>query len=280
MAAGRSALAPASGDRRFADAAWNDSAAFRRLLQAYVALAGGLDRCVDEAKLDPAATDRARFVVSLIVDAHRADQLHRHQSGGAEQARRHQGGERHPRPCQFRRGPDGGTFLPKQVDARPFKVGRNLAASPRRGGVPQRGAGADPVRADHAGCPPAPAADRPAADQQVLRLRSRAGQEHRAMVARQRRADLRRELAQPDARACRLGHRRLRRGARGGGRRDARDHRVAGRQRLGRVLGRHHAHRIPRVSCRAAQPQDPCGHARGVRARHVGGAADRPPGCS
>src|SRR5438093_1297912 len=69
VVAGRSTLAPARGDRRFADAAWSERAGFRRLLQAYVALAGGLDRCVDEAKLDPVATDRARFVVSLLVDA-------------------------------------------------------------------------------------------------------------------------------------------------------------------------------------------------------------------
>ena len=40
---GRSALAPAGGDRRFADAAWSDSAGFRRLLQAYVALGQTLD---------------------------------------------------------------------------------------------------------------------------------------------------------------------------------------------------------------------------------------------
>jgi polyhydroxyalkanoate synthase len=69
VVAGRSTLAPASGDRRFADAAWTDNAAFRRLLQGYVALAGGLDRCVDEAGLDPAATDRAFRRFLPIVDA-------------------------------------------------------------------------------------------------------------------------------------------------------------------------------------------------------------------
>ena len=42
---------------------------FRRMLQSYLALGTTLDRCVDEAKMDPAATERARFAVSLVVDA-------------------------------------------------------------------------------------------------------------------------------------------------------------------------------------------------------------------
>ena len=42
---------------------------FRRLLQAYVALGRTLDACVDDAQLDATDTDRARFVVSLLVDA-------------------------------------------------------------------------------------------------------------------------------------------------------------------------------------------------------------------
>jgi polyhydroxyalkanoate synthase len=69
VATGRSALAPAGGDRRFADAAWKDSAAFRRLLQAYLALGKSLGASVDDAQLDPTNADRARFVVSLLVDA-------------------------------------------------------------------------------------------------------------------------------------------------------------------------------------------------------------------
>ena len=84
---------------------------------------------------------------------HRADQFHRHQSRGAAQARRHQGGERHPRPCQFRRGPHE-RHLPAQAGRRPTVQGRpESGRDAGRGGVPQRGAGADPVRADHAGSP-------------------------------------------------------------------------------------------------------------------------------
>ena len=45
------------------------NAMFRRMLQSYLALGTTLDRCVDEAKMDPAATERARFAVSLVVDA-------------------------------------------------------------------------------------------------------------------------------------------------------------------------------------------------------------------
>ena len=51
----------------------------------------------------------------------------------------------------------------------------------------------------------AAAPHRAAADQQVLRVRPRAGEQPRPLVARERRADVRRQLAQPDARRTRTG---------------------------------------------------------------------------
>jgi poly(3-hydroxyalkanoate) synthetase len=44
-----------------------------------------------------------------------------------------------------------GTWLPRQVDTRPFVLGKNLAATPGAGRVPQRVTGADPVRAEDTG---------------------------------------------------------------------------------------------------------------------------------
>ncbi|MBV8033017.1 MAG: class II poly(R)-hydroxyalkanoic acid synthase, partial [Betaproteobacteria bacterium] len=66
---GRSSLAPDPKDRRFADPAWRESFGYRALSQGYLAWAQALNRFVDEVRLDGRDTERARFVVSLLVDA-------------------------------------------------------------------------------------------------------------------------------------------------------------------------------------------------------------------
>ena len=133
VATGRSALAPAGGDRRFADAAWSDSAAFRRLLQAYVALGKSLDACVDDARLDATNTDRARFVVSLLVDALAPTNFIVTNPAALKKAVDTKGASVIRGLANLVEDLTGGTLLPKQVDARPFKVGGNLANS--RGAV-------------------------------------------------------------------------------------------------------------------------------------------------
>ena len=129
VATGRSALAPAGGDRRFADAAWSDSAAFRRLLQAYVALGKSLDACVDDAQLDATNTDRARFVVSLLVDALAPTNFIVTNPAALKKAVDTRGASVIRGLANLVEDLTGGTLLPKQVDARPFKVGGNLANS-------------------------------------------------------------------------------------------------------------------------------------------------------
>ena len=159
--------------------------------------------------------------------------------------------------------------LPRQVDARPFTVGSNVAATPGRGRLSQRAPRADPVRADDPRRARAAAGDRAAADQQVLRVRPRGRQEPRALRARGRPADVRRELAQPDAQAVGVGLRCVCGSAGASARGDARDHRLAGRQRARGVLGRHHADRAARPPGRAPRPDRPLGDAGRLRARHV-----------
>jgi polyhydroxyalkanoate synthase len=66
---GGSALAPDPKDKRFADPAWKESAAYRALAHAYLAWGGALNRLIDEANMDKRDAERARFVVSLLVDA-------------------------------------------------------------------------------------------------------------------------------------------------------------------------------------------------------------------
>jgi polyhydroxyalkanoate synthase subunit PhaC len=129
IAIGGSELAPDAKDKRFADPAWTESFAYRALAQCYLAWGGALNRFVDEAKMDKRDAERARFVVSLLVDAMSptnslagnptalkklvdtggASLVHGVENFVGDLAR------------------NGG--LPAQVDGRKFAVGKNLATT-------------------------------------------------------------------------------------------------------------------------------------------------------
>jgi polyhydroxyalkanoate synthase len=128
--AGRSSLAPLPGDRRFADAAWSESAVFRRLLQAYVALCTSLDRCVDDVKMDATTTERARFVVSLFEDAIAPTNFLASNPAALRKLVDTKGTSVIRGLANFVEDLASGTWLPRQVDPRPFAVGRNVAATP------------------------------------------------------------------------------------------------------------------------------------------------------
>jgi polyhydroxyalkanoate synthase subunit PhaC len=130
IATGGSELAPDAKDRRFADPAWKESVAYRALAQCYLAWGGALNRFVDAAKMDKRDAERARFVVSVFVDAMSptnslagnptalkklidtggASLVHGLENFVGDLAR------------------NGG--LPAQVDTRKFAVGKNLATTP------------------------------------------------------------------------------------------------------------------------------------------------------
>ena len=130
IVAGRSKVAPSSGDRRFADQAWSDNAAFRRLLQAYVALGAGLDRCVDDARMDKLATERARFVMSLFVDALAPTNFLALNPAALRKLAATKGTSVLRGFANFVDDLASGRGLPKQVDARPFAVGKTLPRRP------------------------------------------------------------------------------------------------------------------------------------------------------
>src|SRR5258708_39971743 len=52
IAVGRSTVAPAKGDHRFADPTWTDNPGYRRLKQAYLAWSGAIDSVVEAAGVD------------------------------------------------------------------------------------------------------------------------------------------------------------------------------------------------------------------------------------
>ena len=69
IAAGASERAPAKGDKRFADPAWQGNFAFRRLMQTYLAANETANGLIDDAELDWSTERRARFGAGNILDA-------------------------------------------------------------------------------------------------------------------------------------------------------------------------------------------------------------------
>jgi polyhydroxyalkanoate synthase len=130
IAVGRSERAPARGDRRFADPAWQKSWLWRRTLQSYLVTAETVNGLIDDAGLDWRSERQARFAAANVVDAlaptnfpwsnptvikETVDQ------GGANLVR----GAR-----RFARDASRAPHLPATVDASQFEVGGNVAVTP------------------------------------------------------------------------------------------------------------------------------------------------------
>jgi polyhydroxyalkanoate synthase len=130
IAAGRSTLAAEAGDRRFADSAWTGNAGFRRLLQSYLALGNTLNRCVDEARMDELNTQRARFIVALFVDAIAPTNLIATNPAALKKLVDTKGASVIRGVANFVEDLTSGRGLPRQVDARPFTLGKNIATTP------------------------------------------------------------------------------------------------------------------------------------------------------
>jgi polyhydroxyalkanoate synthase len=130
IATGGSELAPDTKDKRFADPAWKESAGYHALAQFYLAWGDALYRFIEEAKWGNRDKERARFIVSLVVDAMApTNSLVGNptalkkvlDTGGASLM---QGLENFVSDLVRNGG------LPAQVDTRKFAVGENLATTP------------------------------------------------------------------------------------------------------------------------------------------------------
>jgi polyhydroxyalkanoate synthase len=128
--ADNSTLGPSPGDRRFRDAEWHDNPFYRTCLQTYLAWAETLDDCVGKLGLGRADTERARFAVSLVVDALAPSNMlwtnpaavkKLQETGGASLA---QGLQHLLQDLASNHG------MPAQVDKTAFRVGGNLAMWP------------------------------------------------------------------------------------------------------------------------------------------------------
>jgi polyhydroxyalkanoate synthase len=69
VAVGRSERAPARGDRRFGDPAWQHNWLLRRVLQGYLSAADAVDGVISDAELDWQTERQARFAAGNVLDA-------------------------------------------------------------------------------------------------------------------------------------------------------------------------------------------------------------------
>ena len=68
IAEGRSEVAPAKGDKRFADPAWRGNPLLHRTMQAYLATNSTVDQLFSDANLDWRDAERIRFVLDFVTE--------------------------------------------------------------------------------------------------------------------------------------------------------------------------------------------------------------------
>ena len=130
IALGRSEVAPAKGDNRFADPTWTDNPGYRRLKQGYLAWSAAVDSVVEAGDVDWRTRERARFAAGILTSSlaptntlpgNPAALKRVIETGGGSLL----SGARHFVDDLLHNG-----GMPKQVDRSKFTVGENLAVTP------------------------------------------------------------------------------------------------------------------------------------------------------
>jgi polyhydroxyalkanoate synthase subunit PhaC len=128
--AGRSDVAPARGDRRFADPAWQESRILRRLLQSYLATTEAVDGLISDAELDWRTERQARFAANNVLDALAPSNFPWSNPVVLRATVDQRGANLAKGARRFARDVSRPPRLPASVDTSKFEVGRNLAATP------------------------------------------------------------------------------------------------------------------------------------------------------
>jgi polyhydroxyalkanoate synthase len=129
-AAGRSQLAPAKGDRRFADPAWHGNWLLRRLLQGYLAVGEAVDGLISDAEVDWRAERRARLAAGNVIDALAPTNFPWSNPEVIKETLNTGGGNLVRGARRLARDLTTPPRLPATVDTSKFEVGGNLAVSP------------------------------------------------------------------------------------------------------------------------------------------------------
>src|SRR4051795_2392010 len=130
IAVGRSDIEAPKRDRRFADEAWTQNPAFKRLLQSYLATGRTVDSLICEANLDWRAERRVRFAAENLLDA-LAPSNAPLTNPTALKAFIDTGGRNFVRGAtNFARDMATPPRIPSMVDEDAFQVGRDIAITP------------------------------------------------------------------------------------------------------------------------------------------------------
>jgi polyhydroxyalkanoate synthase len=132
IAAGRSQISPAKGDRRFSDPAWETNPVFHRLEQSYLAAGASIGRLVDgiDGQVSDRVAETARFGGNLLTSAASPTNFFLTNPAAIKKAFDTGGASvvRGTRQMLHDVVHNGG--FPEMVDRSEFEVGRNLAVSP------------------------------------------------------------------------------------------------------------------------------------------------------
>jgi len=130
IGSGRSDRAQPAGDKRFADTTWKNSAAHRRLLQAYLAWGDALNGFIDKTSLGEVDKARARLIANILIDAVSPTNVPITNPAAVRQAL-DTGGESLWRGIKnYLSDLAENGRLPAQVDKSRFKLGVNVATTP------------------------------------------------------------------------------------------------------------------------------------------------------
>jgi poly[(R)-3-hydroxyalkanoate] polymerase subunit PhaC len=130
VAAGRSVLAPAKGDRRFGDRAWEGNWLLRRVLQGYLAVGETVDGLIADADVEWRAERRARLAAGNVMDALAPTNFAFSNPTVIKETVDTGGGNLVRGTRRLVRDLSTPPRLPATVDTSKFEIGDNVAATP------------------------------------------------------------------------------------------------------------------------------------------------------
>ena len=128
--AGTSDIAPASGDKRFKDGAWQGNPFYRTLLQGHLAWSQALHGLVDRSGLERPDKDRAAFIVQMLTDALAPTNTLLGNPRAVKKLVETGGISVFKGMQNLLQDLIANQGMPTQVDTSAFEVGKNLAATP------------------------------------------------------------------------------------------------------------------------------------------------------
>jgi poly[(R)-3-hydroxyalkanoate] polymerase subunit PhaC len=130
IALGRSDVAPAKGDNRFADPSWTENPGYRRIKQGYLAWSSTIDSVVDAADVDWRTKERARFAAGILTSSVAPTNVLPGNPAALKRAIETGGGSLLAGAKNWVDDLLHNGGMPKQVDSSAFTVGENLAVTP------------------------------------------------------------------------------------------------------------------------------------------------------